>query len=111
MSPHMRANGRHKVTLQKLGERIDDDAGGGSIPYEDVKHLWADIEPISGRELLRAGTNEAALTHRVRTRYYPGIKPHWRIRYEDKMLDIKYVIDEGERHRSLELMCEELVSW
>jgi SPP1 family predicted phage head-tail adaptor len=103
--------------LQKQGERIDDGTGGGSIPFEDVVKVHASIEPLSGNELLRAEQFEASLTHRVRTRYYPGVKPHWRIRYDDdraditRVFDIKSVIDPEERHRELELMCEELVSW
>ncbi len=111
MSPRLKANGRHKVTLQKLGERIDDGAGGGSIPFEDVKHISADIDPVSGRELLRGGATEVFFTHRVMTRYFPGVKPHWRIKYGDRMFDIKAVNDFEERHRHLELMCEELVTW
>jgi SPP1 family predicted phage head-tail adaptor len=107
---------RHPVTLQKLGTRVDDGMGGGAIPFEDVVELRASIEPLSGREQLLAGQMEAELTHRIRIRFYPGVKPHWRIVYNDllngtRVFDIDSVINPEEKHRELELMCTELVDW
>lgn len=102
---------RHKVTLQKLGERVDDGAGGGSIPFEDVADVWAHIHPLAGSELLRAGQFDATLSHRISIRYYPGIHPSWRVKYGTRVFDIKSVADLDERHREIELMCEELVTW
>jgi SPP1 family predicted phage head-tail adaptor len=107
---------RHRVTLQSLGTRVDDGYGGGSILPVDEVTLNASIEPLSGDELLEAGQLEAALTHRIRTRFYAGVKPHWQIKYVDKYagerrFDINTVIDPEERHRELELMCTELVTW
>lgn len=102
---------RHLVTLQQLGARVDDDMGGGSIPFTDVAQLWASIEPLSGRELLQAGQLDDRMTHRVRMRYYAGIRPSWRIAYESRVFDIKSIADKEERHIELELMCEELITW
>jgi SPP1 family predicted phage head-tail adaptor len=107
---------RHRVTLQSLGTRTDDGMGGGSILPVDEATLNASIEPLSGEERLEAGQLETALTHRIRTRFIPGVKPHWRVRYIDRyagerVFDIDSVIDPEERHRELELMCTELVSW
>ena len=103
---------RHLVELQHLGARVDDGAGGGSIPYvtyaEDVP---AAIEPLEGRELLLAGQYDARLTHRVRLRYRPDVRPSDRVVYGDRVFNVKTPIDPEERHRELELMCEELVTW
>lgn len=103
---------RHRVTLQQLGARVDDGTGGGSIPYIDAyENVAASVEPLEGNELLRAEQFESTLTHRVRTRYYAGVRPHWRIQYGSRVFDIKHVIDPEERHRELEMMCQELVTW
>lgn len=103
---------RHKVTIQRMGTRVDDETGGGSIPWNDLyADIPASIEPLSGYELLRAESYEAGLTHRVRTRFYEGIRPSDRILYGTRVFDIKRPIDPEERHRELELMCEELVTW
>jgi SPP1 family predicted phage head-tail adaptor len=107
---------RHKVRLQKLGPRIDDEMGGGPIPFVDVAEVHASIEPLSGREQLLAGQLEAELTHRIRTRFFNGVKPHWRIRLDDPLTgthvyDIESIIDPESRHRELEMMCTELIDW
>ena len=109
---------RYRGKIQKMGTREDDGTGGGSIPWDDVyTDVPASIEPLSGNELLRAEQFEASMTHRVRTRYYPNVRPSYRFTFRDeaaereRVLDIKTVIDPEERHRELELMCEELVTW
>jgi SPP1 family predicted phage head-tail adaptor len=104
-------NLRHRVTIQSLGTRVDDGAGGGSIPFADVATVWAEVHPLTGREQFLAGAFNPALTHRVTIRYRPGIKPSDRIVYGTRVLDIKSVADVEERHRQLEMLCEELVTW
>lgn len=116
MKPVTAGQLRHRVTLQKLGTRADDGMGGGGIPWEDVTDVHASIEPLSGREQLQAGQIEAALSHRIRTRFVNGVKPHWRIKHIDPLTgthvyDIESIADPESRHRELELMCNELVDW
>lgn len=103
---------RHKVTLQELGARVDDGTGGGSIPFADVyTDVWASIEPLAGGELLLIEQWETKRPHRVRTRYYAGVRPSWRVVYGDRVFDIKSIADKEERHIELEMMCEELITW
>lgn len=102
---------RHQVQLQSLGTRVDDGFGGGSIPDSDVATVWASIEPLTGQERLQAESFDARLSHRIRIRYYPGIHPSWKVKYGVRVFDIKSVADLDERHREVELMCEELVTW
>lgn len=118
---------RHRVTFQKPGTRIDDGMGGGVLPFVDVAEVHAAIEPLSGREQLLASQLEAEVTHRIRTRFYPGVKPSWRVKFLDaelaavapdddptpglRLFDINSIIDPESRHRELELMCTELVDW
>lgn len=116
MKPITAGELRHRVTLQKLGTRVDDGMGGGAIPFEDVDEVYASIEPLTGRERLLTGQLETDLTHRIRTRFYAGVKPHWRIYHDDPVsgihiYDIESIADVGSRHRELELMCNELVDW
>ncbi len=102
---------RHRVHIQQLGTRVDDGMGGGSIIPETVLTVNAAIEPLTGDELLRAGQLESTLTHRVRIRYIEGVKPSWQVKYGTRIFDIDRVIDPEERHRELELMCTEQVTW
>lgn len=102
---------RHKVTLQDLGTRVDDGYGGGTIPLVEVADVWASIEPLTGHERLQAGQFDTSITHRIRIRYYAAIRPHWQVRFGTRVFDIKSVADKYERHREVELMCEELITW
>jgi head-tail adaptor len=101
--------------------------GGGALPFVDVAEVHAAIEPLSGREQLLANQLEAVMTHRIRTRFYPGVKPSWRVKFIDaelakvapdndptpglRLFDIESIADPESRHRELELMCTELVDW
>jgi SPP1 family predicted phage head-tail adaptor len=102
---------RHQVTLQQLGKRVDDGYGGGSIPEIDVVKLWAHIEPLVGRELFNEAQFNPSVTHQITIRYYPGIKPSMRILFGSRVFDIKSIRDIDERHRKIESICEELVTW
>lgn len=102
---------RHKVTLQDLGTRSDDGFGGGTIATVDTADVWASIEPLTGQERLQAGQFDTSITHRIRMRYYPGLRPHWQVKFGTRVFDIKSVADLEERRREVELMCEELVTW
>jgi SPP1 family predicted phage head-tail adaptor len=103
---------RRQVTLQTLGTRVDDGAAGGSIPFNDVATVWARIEPLAGRELFVAQQFDPSITIRVTIRYRTGIKPSDRIVYGTRVFDIKAPpVDPEEKHRELQLLCEELVTW
>jgi SPP1 family predicted phage head-tail adaptor len=102
---------RHKVVIEKPGTRVDDTMGGGTLPFETHAEVYASIEPLTGNELLRGGQLESTLTHRIRTRYVAGVRPSYQVRSGSRVFDIDRVIDPEERHRELELICTEQVTW
>lgn len=97
---------RHRVTLQAPQE-TSDGGGGASVTWTDVAVVWAAIAPLRGGERLRAGRLEAALTHRVTIRYRADVTPEMRVAFGSRLFNIRAVIDPGERHRRLDLLCEE----
>lgn len=42
-------------------------------------NVWAEIEPLSGRETILAQSNQATLTHRITLRTIAGITPRMRV--------------------------------
>lgn len=59
---------RHRVTIQSFTTIRD--AGGQPIEaWSDVDTVWADVSPISGRELVAAGAVSAEATIRVWMRF------------------------------------------
>lgn len=78
--------------------------------WADIATIWSSIEPVRGREYFQAASVNAENTIRFRIRYRQGIRPSMRLIYSGRIFDIKSVIDVNERHREIELMCQEVVS-
>ena len=47
------------------------------------------------------------MTHRVTIRHRDGVTPKMRLKFGTRILNIRAVINAGERNRTLELLCEE----
>jgi SPP1 family predicted phage head-tail adaptor len=92
-----------------------DAIGGWADPWaspREVATLWAMMEPLRGQELLRANALEARVSHRITTRYQPGIREEYRLRYDDPLEGVRYfqiraVINIEEANRFLEISAEE----
>jgi len=72
--------------------------------------VYADIQPLSGRELIAAQAVQSEITGKITMRYLLGVTAGMRARYEGKVYDIQSVIDWGLRHRELNLMVSEGLS-
>jgi SPP1 family predicted phage head-tail adaptor len=102
---------RHRITIQSRSSGRD--ALGGQVPtWSDVATVWADVQPLSGRELLAAQANKSELTHTVTIRYQsqfsdPKVMAAMRILYAARIFNIHASIDPDERHIALELACGE----
>jgi len=96
---------RQKLMLQKE-VRTPDTSGGYTRSWEDVAEVWAEIEPISGRERLFAMQQISELTHRLLLRARADIDASQRLVSEDRTFYIRYVapLNHGEL---LELLAEE----
>lgn len=86
---------------------INEDTGKQTGEWLDEGGDWAKIEPFAGRELFIAMQVMPRVTHRVTTYWRDGVKPDWRIVYEERILHIDRVIDVLEQKVKLELICIE----
>ncbi len=86
------------------------DAGGAPVDvWTDLltaPAIWADVEPLSGREFLEAARVNAEITHRIRVRYRSDLTERMRIVLGTRIFDILAVL-EMDRRRELHLMCRE----
>lgn len=95
---------RDKVTIQEYIQ-TPDRYGGFSETWQDKYTVWANIKPLRGREYFEMQKIQSEITHKITIRYRSDINTLNRIRYKERILNIKSVIDIDNRHRYLEIMC------
>lgn len=102
----MIGNMRHLLTIEHR-VRVADDSGGFSESWQSLPQdaqVWAAIETLSGRQILRAGQLQPAATHRLHLHYRQGLSPGMRLTGEGVCYDITAVLDRDNRKQYLEVM-------
>lgn len=97
-----------RVTLQKPVETLDAE-GATLIDYATVQDVWVTVRPISATERIQAGQIELDVSHVVRIRHRDDITNQWRVKWGDRILDVRSLINEQEEGRYLQLLCLERV--
>jgi SPP1 family predicted phage head-tail adaptor len=69
---------------------------------------WIAVLPLSGNEAMQAMATEGNVTHRVRMRYTPGLKPKMRLVADGRTFEIMSAVERGRREEH-ELMVSEVV--
>lgn len=105
---------RHVVVLQQPAITRAPD-GSEVKDYRDTATRRAEIAFGSGREFLAAKEVYADLTHVLTIRYYAGLGPDWRVKFDDpveavtRLFDVRSIEAVGTMRRFQKLMCRELV--
>ena len=89
-----------------------DRLGGPCRTWLDVATVWADIQPLSGREAVIAGRISAQLTHQITVRHQrlfdnPQQVAQMRVIYKARVFNIHSALDEDERRVKLILLASE----
>jgi len=100
---------RKRLTIQQRSTS-QDDYGQQLTSWTDFATVWGEVVPSSGRENISAEALQSSETHIVTIRYRSGVTPKMRIMYGSRILDIQSVLDENERHRTMNLSCVEGLS-
>jgi SPP1 family predicted phage head-tail adaptor len=98
---------RHRVTIQQRSASTDA-LGQPTTEWTDVATVWADVSPLSGRELLAAQAARAQVNGTVTIRYQrqfsdPVQMAARRILYNARVLNITASRDVDEMHQVIEL--------
>lgn len=102
---------RERLTLQSVEAGSQDDYGGSPESVSTFATVWGAVEPLRGVEMWKAQEVNPEISYRVRIRYRSGVVPTMRVITEDsKTLEVVSVVDLGERHRQMHLMCREWVN-
>ena len=97
---------RHQVVIQAQ-DTTQDSYGDAVRSWEDVATVWAEVRPLSGRELWAAQQTQATTTHQVVLRYLDGVTSSCRVKYGTRLLGIDAVLNPDERNERLVLLCTE----
>ena len=94
-----------RVTLEQRVEG-QDEAGQPFEEWVPVFDAWAAVEPLRGREVIRADAVAAISDVLVKLRYRPGITPAMRVRHGAETYSIASVANIASANREIELMCK-----
>jgi SPP1 family predicted phage head-tail adaptor len=98
---------RHRVEIQALIVEIDSD--GAQVEtwvnqYSDK--VWADIQPLSGREIIASQAVHSKVSARIVIRYKEFIVPSMRVLHRDKIYNISAIIPDSHSGKEyLTLLC------
>lgn len=98
---------RQRITFQSCRKVADGHGGWNAPSWDDFATVWAQVEPLSGREYYFAAQVKADLTHRVGIRYLAGLTEEMRVKFGDRYLEIETIIDIKELHKFMEILCRE----
>lgn len=74
---------------------------------EEIKTVWASVEPTRGREYQEAQRIRPELTYKITTRYHKEVTPDMFIKFKDRYFQIVSIINVRERNEMLEIVCTE----
>ncbi|WP_366923873.1 phage head closure protein [Metallumcola ferriviriculae] len=99
---------RHRVTIQEYVASRDS-FGAENPEWIDLKTVWANVSPVSGKEYFASQQLSAEITTKIMMRYRPGITPKMRVIFDDRIFEIISVINLESQNIELNLMCKEEV--
>lgn len=97
---------RHQIKLQSLTQTSNRLGETDETPVL-VSHVWAKIEPLTGRELFDSQQFGSDVSHKVTIRYRAGVNAAMQILYGVRIFNIVSVLNLDERNRLLVLICKE----
>lgn len=102
---------RNRITFQRR-QNGQDSTGQPIETWVNAFTCWADIDPLTGRELLAAQQIQSTVTHNIQVRYRkelanPIAVTNMRILYGSRIFNIHACMDQDERRRSVALQVEE----
>jgi SPP1 family predicted phage head-tail adaptor len=102
---------KKRIDLISTTKTADGLGGFTTVDKTEAASLPAAIWPTSAKEVIQAGAETMAITHRVRIRYRSVMDPAWRIKYGARYLSIvSGPIDPNEGHVWMDLLCKEVAT-
>lgn len=100
---------RHLIEIWELDHEVENELGEWEQQPKLIDKIWAEVEPIRGKEYLEHHVIIPEMTHRITTRYRPHIHQGMVVKWQGRELNIESIIDVGGWERHMEMLCVEKV--
>lgn len=97
---------RHRVVIEQVS-LAGDAMGQPTETWTTYATVWADVQPLRGRQFFEAQKSASEVTAKIITRYRSGISPKWRIKHGSTYYSIVEIINPGMKDKVLEFMVKE----
>ena len=106
---------RHRVTFEEC-VNVQEGSGAWLTTWRPVFiagmtlfNVPAEVLTGPGKERLMGGAVHAETTARITLRWFPGLKPDWRILWEDRTFNITSIETDRTGRREYRLTCKDLI--
>lgn len=96
---------RHRVTIQAPTPTDEPKFGGQTQAWVDVATVWAEIDPLSGRELFAAQAVQSESTVKITIRYRADLTTAMRLVAGGTVYDIHHVPPVRGKSNELTMLC------
>lgn len=101
--------GRFNQRIELQAPTSTADAMGGCVTtYATAATVWAQVEPLTGRELEASQASYTEVDLKVIMRYYSGLSTQYRVKHGAKTYQIVAVLNLQSGKKDLKLLCKEL---
>lgn len=97
---------RDRVSVQSP-TRSPNTYGETPQAWSDLAERWANVEPVTGKEITVGDQQQSQVTHRVQIRYDARVTADCRLIWEGRVLNVTAVMDPDGRKREMTLLCVE----
>lgn len=99
---------RHRVTIQKA--TVTQDGSGQPVEtWSNMEDIYAQVEQVSGRELVLAKQVSPDTTHLITIRYALHVDSIKRVKFGSRVFNVLNVNHIENRQRTIELLCREVL--
>lgn len=100
---------RHRITIEAQSNTAYSDLGQPVENFTTQATVWADIQPVSGREAYFARQVQPDVTHKILIRGGQTVTPKHRLVHESRYFHVLSVTRENERDFYTTIMAKEWV--
>ncbi len=104
----MRAGRRNKRILIERPIESTDQYGEKIITWVEFSSCWARVAPLRGKEFFEAQQTNNENIMKITMNYQADISDRYRVVYDCRYFEIKYIINVEEKNIDHELMCSEI---